>query len=413
MEFEVKTGVLKNVAGKQRGIQTTLQGLGSSLDRCQSNLQGTLSTSASASIRRSIRNVHSGIGTASARIGSMGDKLNQIASLYESAEKEIMGQNVVAGKVEVAKTGTATMTTVESLKNIINNWKFVVPSGVFAMAGQSEAGKAIKEIWTEIQKTKLDVLGNAGTAGSTASLLIFLGKKMIEGKKIESSDYGKLVKATGKSIQGIVGKDGVLNFIKSQDKDYEKFFGLNAYSTISTDSAAAWSRAGVTAKDTFKSQFSGAKAAGWALSLAANGVEGYVDYKDGKVSGGRAVANTVVRTGVDIAKGAALTAAVAAGFAMAGVAAPALAVAGTVTIVSAGLDFVCKRCTDKTVTQLVSDGIIDGSKKLADMGTKAYNKAKDVVTEKIGSIGEKITGAVRATGAITSGLSRMFAFGAG
>ncbi|WP_455713935.1 hypothetical protein [Anaerosporobacter sp.] len=126
-----------------------------------------------------------------------------------------------------------------------------------------------------------------------------------------------------------------------------------------------------------------AKWGGVVASVVGNGISNYNEYSSGEISSGRAVAETVVETGVDIVKGIALTAAAATVVTAAVGSAPVLAV--TAVAVGAGwvADKVCEAFTGKGVTEFVSDGIIDGAE-----------KAIDVVSD----VGSNICGAISSFG---------------
>lgn len=113
-----------------------------------------------------------------------------------------------------------------------------------------------------------------------------------------------------------------------------------------------------------------AKWGGVVASVVGNGISNYNEYSSGDISGGRAVAETIVETGIDIGKTALITAGVAA--AIGG--APVLAVTAVAVGVSWGADKICEMITGKGVTELVSDGLIDGAEKaidaVADVGSK-------------------------------------------
>lgn len=105
----------------------------------------------------------------------------------------------------------------------------------------------------------------------------------------------------------------------------------------------------------------GTKWAGYALTLISNGIDNYEEYKDGQISGGRAVAETAIETGVDIAISAAATAAVsAAAVALGATAAPAIAVGIGAAAVTWAANGVCKWITGgKDIGEVVADAICD------------------------------------------------------
>ena len=101
----------------------------------------------------------------------------------------------------------------------------------------------------------------------------------------------------------------------------------------------------------------------------------------------------MLETGIDIAKGAALAAGVAAGAAALGLAAPAVVVGGVAVAASAVLDYACKQFTGKAVTELVSDTILD-------VGEAVINGAREVAANVGNAVKDTFTGAVRSIGNI-------------
>ncbi len=134
--------------------------------------------------------------------------------------------------------------------------------------------------------------------------------------------------------------------------------------------------------------------AGTAMDLVCNGVSNYQEMKEGKISKGRAVAETVTETAIDVGKDWLIATAVTAGIAtLTAGAAPVVAVAAGTAVVSMGLDWACQKLTkkfmgeEKKVTEFVSDAVLDGAK-------YAYDKGKEIVK----SVGEKATKAKEVVG---------------
>lgn len=115
------------------------------------------------------------------------------------------------------------------------------------------------------------------------------------------------------------------------------------------------------------------------LTIVLNGVENFNDYKSGRMSGIRAVAETVTESGIDIGTGLIVGAAVTAGLAATVGSAPVLAVAGISTAVIMGGDAICKRVTkkvsgeEKRLTEAISDFVLDTGKKKFDKTVKKIN----------------------------------------
>ncbi|MCM1538413.1 MAG: hypothetical protein NC254_08450 [bacterium] len=102
------------------------------------------------------------------------------------------------------------------------------------------------------------------------------------------------------------------------------------------------------------------------LSAAVNAVSNYKEYQTGAISAQRAVAETVTETTVDWGKNLLIDAAVTAGFAAAGIAAPALVVGVATVAVSVAVDWVSEKICGKKLTEVVSDCILDGAETVAN-----------------------------------------------
>lgn len=332
--FKVNTQKLRDTGDQE---QSTLQQLNEIYDQIiNENRRVSYKVAGAGNIRWRLNQVANAVNAECKTLSAMQSKLIAAANAYEKTENRI--SDVIAdGQV----------TTWEKLKSI--NWT-------------ENAGKTIV-------KTLLDIVTKMGDVGGSFSWLTsIIGIKM-DNDGISPKDVGKLIKDSGNSI---------IKFMKAikdfKGGKFDKLIGLDTYKTlesIKSGTKVSWadayekSIAYEITGDEVGSKVTGAKAAGWVLTLVANGFSNYEEYSSGKISRERAVAETVVETGIDIAKGAAITAAVAAGAAALGVAAPAVVVAGAGVVVSAGLDFVCKKVTgavlgeEKSLTETVSDFVID------------------------------------------------------
>lgn len=276
--------------------------------------------------------------------------------------------------------------------------------GVASSSGLSLKENAIKYL-KKIGKSGLDALGKSGTYGKMGALPIALLKNIIDGDGITGKDIGSTIKGMGNSIIGMCDE-----YSKTAGKwpistaDIKELAGLSTYKTISTASTkAGWlakvENFGVTLKDTLKSEISpiskttladgtkvvdkvktGTKVAGWALSLVANGFSNYDEYSKGDITKGRAFAETISETLIDIGKGAAITAGVAATCAAIGVAAPAVVVGGIGVGVSLVADIVCENLTGKSVTEATSDFVLDNASKVGKAVTGAASNAKKAIS---------------------------------
>ena len=144
--------------------------------------------------------------------------------------------------------------------------------------------------------------------------------------------------------------------------------GLSAYTTKGAKSIFAW--------------------AGVAVSAIANGFQNYDEAKSGKISTGRAVAETITETAVDVGTGLLVGAAVSAGVAAVGwVSAPVIAVGAITAGVMVGADSICKWITksvtgeSKGLTETVSDFVLDVGEATVKAGKKIVSGVANAVSD--------------------------------
>lgn len=118
---------------------------------------------------------------------------------------------------------------------------------------------------------------------------------------------------------------------------------------------------------------------GLALTAITNGISNFDEYKSGKISKGRAVAETLTETAVDVTKGWLIGSAVAAGVAATIGSAPVLVVGAITVGVTIGLDWACKKLSgkflgeEKGLTETVSDFLLDTGKAICSAGLKVVS----------------------------------------
>ena len=325
-----------------------------------------ISSSSFSTIKKHIRAISAELGNEKSKIGSMCASLQTIRKQYIDCEARIIN-NVVREEVK---------RTVEEAKG--KQWYDNIPKDVL--------------------KTILDVIGKAGDVGGQLVGLNSILKVIIDNDGFTYKDVGTIFKGTG---QWIINADKLL---KKESWELSDLFNTATYETINISPQAGWLQrlksAPKAAKDTFAKELigdsegkkiSGSKVAGWAVALVANGFSNYEEYSKGEISGERAVAETVVETGIDILKGAAISSALVAGSVAIGLAAPAVVVSGVAMAASTLLDIACKQFTGKKVTEFVSDAILDGGEMLVNGAVKAVsnigNAVKDTFTGAVKSIG--------------------------
>lgn len=271
---------------------------------------------------------------------TMGTSLHRTIALYRNCEKNIVG-NTTVHAVTKETGGTATD------KNNISwqwkdTWKLIskagILGGIVGSFGNLVTGEGDIKTFLQSGKHLMNALGNVSSAMATSGARAdwapyIFGKNNVFGKIDTSS--------AGKAFQSSIHKQFVddLNFSKAQ----------------------GWNKGKV-----------GTKWGSHALTAMINGVENIEEYKSGSVSAGRAVAETILETGADIAVGAGATAAVTAGAVALGfTSASAVAIGAAAVVVTWAANGVCKWATGgKDIGETVADA-------MCDMGEKAVSLVKN------------------------------------
>lgn len=358
-EFKVKTQALRCAVNEEEEIQKRIYDIYEEVIQQKNSISFNICVKANIEWR--LTRVSNGINKEYRSMQKMQRNLARVADLYEKTE------NTICKVVEDGK-----VTTWEKLVNI--DWTSGLPKTFI--------------------KTLIDIIPQIGTLGGTTSGLATLIKILMDGDGISYKDIGALIKGTGTSLIKIF--DAIKQY---NDGEIDKLWGLNPCKTIVTDSQAGWLRATNTYGKTFLDKLNmfktdsqtgatsidGAKVGGWVLTFVADYFNNKEEAEKKGLTDLRRWEETVLETGIDIAKGAAISAAVAAGFAAIGVGAPVVVVAGAGVVVSAGLDFICKKITgavigeEKGLTETISDGILDFGEKVIGGITGAWASAKEAV----------------------------------
>ena len=232
--------------------------------------------------------------------------------------------------------------------------------------------------WT--WKDTWKVIGKAGIVGSGADLI---------NKFIAGDGSAKAGIDFGKSFSSLLGN--VASAVGAGSKWSEYIFGTN--SALKEPGISSFGKTFKSSWKSFREDLNFAKAsnnaekskvitkwAGHILTLASNGLENIEEAKDGSISTERAVAETVIETGVDITVGAAATAVTSAGMAALGfVGAPAVAVGAGAVAVTWAANGVCKWVTGgKDLGEVVADvsyDIVEGVGKKAQEVAGQYRIA--------------------------------------
>lgn len=223
-------------------------------------------------------------------------------------------------------------------------------------------------------------LDSAGSVPSSAAPYIQMLLSGITGEEIDATIIASILASTVNKYAFFadVAENGWKEALKNG-------FGIGAYMPEGTTAGETFTdyfkQAIKSEADGFvdsstaaKTASSVAKWAGVALTTIVEGVENYEEYQNGEISGGRAVTETIIETGTDVAMGAAATAATGALLAAAGVAAaPAVAVAGVATVAVAGVNWVTETLTGKDVGEWVSDTVCDVGESVGNWFKSLWN----------------------------------------
>lgn len=222
--------------------------------------------------------------------------------------------------------------------------------------GDLESGEEAEEKknWEDFIDLLIDILGKAGPFGAALKFALEPIVSWFSSGKFSDDDY-----SIGEAVFN-VGKDGfsvianMYKWLADDKKGIKDFFGLDKKTKID----------GIFddfTKDGMVSKFAYAKLA---LDVVSHGIDNYKEMKDGKIDAGRAVAETLVETGVEFVTDAGIEAAVTGvAIAVAG-GAPAIVIGAGVVVVKEGLDVTCKWITseylgeEKGLVEGISDGLI-------------------------------------------------------
>lgn len=150
----------------------------------------------------------------------------------------------------------------------------------------------------------------------------------------------------------------------------------------------------------------GAKWIGGVLSLAGSAVDNYEEYKSGEISGGRAVAETLTETAVDVGSDMLIGAGITAGAAALGItAAPALVVGGIGVAAKWGLDCLCESLWDKNFSETVSDGLLDMASGVGDFAQDMVSGVSDFAEDMASNAGKVCDAIGDSVGKVATGVT--------
>ena len=317
---------------------------------------------------------------------------------YDSVEnKNIKGKNdgLTSGSVSSGKVISSNKTTSSTGGHTSGGTHYNVGNAVTVGNTSSTTSGISSSYKPDWVKAIMKGVGKVGVVGSFASTVYNMGTAIASGKSV-------------KVTKGIIGvaKDGLSRFGTLAKNAYdgksvkETLFGDwtkgGAVSSLFKTSAEATSATkGTIYKAAWAKEFKGysfknasnvggkikvaTKWAGTALSAVTNAVDNVEEAKKNGNSTGRIVAETISETAIDVALGAAATAGATA---LLGAAAPAVAVGVAAVGVIWALDTATEAITSyfwgeenkKDLTELVSDGILDGGKWVAGKVSAGWKK---------------------------------------
>lgn len=310
----------------------------------------------------------------SSNITSLKDTLASIANAYQNAESVITAQTVshIEGLSGSGESGSGDSTTEtsdddsDSLLTWDDLWSLLSSPGSIP----STMVPYIKMLLSGLTGEEINATILADILNSTLNKYAFFTDVAENGWK-EAVKNGLGISAY--MPEGTQPGETFGSYLKDALKqEVSDFNPTTTSSTASTGSSAA---------NGARSLSSGAKVAnaaakwgGVALSGVTQGYENYQEYKSGDISAGRAVAEGVIETGVDVGLGAAATAATGAALAAAGVvAAPALVVGGIATAAVIGINAIAKKASGgKDLGELASDFICDGAESIGSSVAKWF-----------------------------------------
>lgn len=329
---------------------------------------------------------------------------NEIRSVSNSLGFSLASSANIRGRLKgTADNVSAHRATMNNMRSALQNTMNVYERTENAIIGNLNVGKAKTHNEENAKPPNLDLLWKGiGAFGSVGKVVSAVGK-FATGDKGSAVTWVKGVSDSWKAGWKIA--DTVKTCNKHTDIQWWKAaLGLNKNSFLKniSESGLSWQQKAMhgwdkgikgTIREFKKTDGFIKQSVGIGLSLAVNGFSNYDEYKTGGITAKRAVAETITETAVDWGKDLLIGAAVTAGFAAAGFAAPVVVVGAATVAVSVGADWVCKQVTgaltgeEKGLTETVSDFVLDtaekgielietGAKKVAEGASALWSNVK-------------------------------------
>jgi len=325
-EFKVNTVRLDAIADQLQSLQWDMDNIQQRLSKVQ--LGTVLQMRGSWGLQGRLMDCTVAVGNQENNLKKLSSRLEWVADLYKDCEK---------GLTDPKTQQEASSDTANSVFDAIMDkvYKLNMPLGLISM------------VWNFCQ----------GNASDTVDGLKALARAVGDGTKaIFNVETGKINADWGKRILGINMKD-TKSFSEALASTYDEYFpGKNATKAAKVSSVAKW--------------------AGVALSFIGSGISNYGEF-DGDMNG-RFWAETVTEGVIDVGKNILISAGVVAGAAALGVTSmPAIAVTAISVGVAWAADGICELITGKSVTELVSDAVVDAGERIVEGVSRGVEKVVD------------------------------------
>lgn len=327
--FEIHPTKLMKLSDEYTSMANQLKSIAARLDNLKNNLPGNSFENVRAALNSTITDIEDH----SKGMENLKTGLNNSIKSYLTAENNIIQTQITFNNSNPDNTSESSNNNMTKDNLLEMLWSFLDSAG----SVPSSAAPYIQMLLSGITGEEIDATIIASVLASTVNKYAFFADVAENGWK-EALKNGFGINAY--MPEGTAAGETFADYFKQAIKSEADGFVDGSTAAKTASSAAKW--------------------AGVAVTAVVEGVENYEEYQSGEISGGRAVAETIIETGTDVAMGMAATAATGALLAAAGVvAAPAVAVAGVATVAVVGVNWVTEALTGKDVGEWVSDTVCD------------------------------------------------------
>lgn len=357
--FEVNPVKLLAISSAYDGVTQQCSSVVASLD----NIKNSLRSGCFEDVKSVLDTLACNVREESSNVTGLKDTLTSIANAYQNAESVITAQTVsrIEGLSGSGESGSDDSSAGTSDDDADFSWDDLW--SLLSSPGSITATMVpyIKMVLSGLTGEEINATILADILNSTLNKYAFFADVAENGwKKAVKNGIGISAYMPEGTVPGETFGSYLENALKHELSDFNP-------ATAAENGARNLSSGAQVAK-------AAAKWGGVALSGVTQGYENYQEYKSGEISAGRAVAEGVIETGVDVGLGIGATAAVGAGLAAAGVvAAPALVVGGIATAAVIGVNAIAKKASGgKDLGELASDFICDGAESIGSSIAKWF-----------------------------------------